>query len=125
MTIDQIKKVMKKYKKAWETQNSDLILECFTKKGIYQESPLAKPYKGHIEIKNFWDREVMKNQKKIKFHLGKCYISKDGKTGFAEWKANMWRLGKVDYMVGIMLIKMKGDKISYLNEYWNTESKKK
>ncbi len=116
---------MKKYGKSWENQDSNLILECFTKNGIYQESPLSKRYKGHKEIKKFWDNVVGKNTKNIKFKLVKCYISKDGKTGFAEWecknehkKDDRWRR---DHMVGIMILKMNGDKISYLNEYWNTK----
>ena len=85
MNIKQIKEVMKKYKIAWEKQNTNLILECFTEKGIYQESPLAKPYKGHEEIKKFWNNIVVNNTKNIKFKLGKCYVTSDNKTGFAEW----------------------------------------
>ena len=127
MKISQIKKVMKKYGVAWEDQDSDLILDCFTKKGIYQESPISKPYKGHAQIKNFWDSVVVKNTKNIKFKIGKCYLSKDGKTGFAEWEcknecrantSHKWRKGR---MVGIMIIKMRDEKIIYLNEYWNTK----
>ena len=128
MDIKQIKEVMEKYGKAWENRDSSLILECFTKDGSYQESPLNKPYKGHKEIKRFWDNVVVKDTKNIKFKLGKCYVSKDGETGFAEWeckndhkwkKDGKWRKG--DEMVGIMILEMEEDKISYLNEYWNTE----
>lgn len=127
MDIKLIKEVMKKYGSAWEKQDSELILKCFTKKGIYQESPLAKPYRGHREIKKFWDKIVVKNTKNIQFRLVKCYVSKDGKTGFAEWECKnyhkrrnkrKWRKG---HMVGIMILKMKGNKISNLNEYWNTK----
>ena len=118
---------MKKYKKAWEEQNTNLILECFTEKGIYQESPIAKPYCGHEEIKKFWNNVVVTNTKNINFELGKCYISKNGKTGFAEWtckneyrenEKNKWKKG---YMVGIMVLKMNKNKITYLNEYWRTK----
>jgi ketosteroid isomerase-like protein len=120
MDITQVKTVMLKYKRAWETQDSDLILECFTKKGVYQESPLAKPYQGHNEIKHFWDSTVVKDTKNIKFTLGKCYVSADKKYGFAEWKCKNVYKGKKQYMVGIMILKMTGKKISFLNEYWNS-----
>jgi ketosteroid isomerase-like protein len=129
MEIKIIRKVMKKYGDAWEKQNSKLILECFTRNGVYQESPLSKPYKGEKEIKKFWDGIVVKNTKNIKFKLGKCYLSEDKKTGFAEWECKNefreknekeWKKG---HMVGIMILKMKGNKISYLNEYWNTKTK--
>ena len=127
MNVEQIKSVMKKYGKAWENQNTDLLLDCFTKNGVYQESPLAKPYKGHKAIKKFWDSVVKKDTNNIKFKLGKCYISKDEKTGFAEWECknfHKWKKSKKwvkDHMVGIMILKMRGDKIAYLNEYWNTK----
>jgi len=93
----------------------------FHKKGIYQESPLAKPYRGHKEIKKFWDDIVGKETKNIKFKLGKCYVSEDGETGFAEWECKNIHKKKKQHMVGIMILKMRRDKISYLNEYWNTK----
>lgn len=127
MKIEEVKNVMKLYKKAWENQDTSLILDCFTKNGVYQESPLAKPYKGHPEIEKFWNEIVVKNTKNIKFKIGKCYISNDNKTGFAEWECindfrenskSKWKKGR---MVGIMILKMKGNKITYLNEYWKTK----
>ena len=112
---------MRKYKRAWENQDTDLILDCFTKEGIYQESPLAKPYRGHNAIKKFWDEVVVRDTSDIKFTLGKCYVSLDKKTGFAEWKCTNVQNGKKLFMVGIMILKMKSEKISYLNEYWKTK----
>ena len=121
MNILQIKKVMKKYKQAWEKQDTELILDCFTKKGIYQESPLSKPYKGHKEIADFWNKVVVGDTAQINFKLGKCYVSDDKKTGFAEWTCKNVYKNKENFMVGIMILKMKGDKITYLNEYWNQD----
>jgi len=120
MKIDHVRKVMKKYGKAWEKQDTKLLLSCFTTDGIYQESPLAKPYRGQKEITSFWNKIVCKETTKIKFKLKKCYLSYDGKTGFAEWEC--WNIQRYEkhHMTGIMILKMKGDKISHLNEYWNT-----
>lgn len=122
MNLNQLKKVMKKYGKAWENQDTNLILECFIKKGIYQESPLSKSYKGHKEIAKFWNEVVVKDTANIKFNLGKCYISKNGKIGFAEWQCKNIYKNRKNKMVGIMILKMKGDKITYLNEYWNQDN---
>ena len=121
MDIQQIRRAMIKYGKAWETQDSKLILECFTEDGIYQESPLAKPHIGHNEIKKFWETTMAETGKEIKFTLGECFVSKDGKTGFAEWECKNIHEGKRHHMIGIMILKMKGPKISYLNEYWNVK----
>lgn len=121
MNIRQIKEVMKRYGIAWEKQDSSLIIDCFTKNGIYQESPLAKPYRGHKEIKRFWDKTVKNETTNINFSIRKCYVATDGKTGFAEWICKNIYKGEKQHMVGIMIIKMKGNKISFLNEYWNTK----
>jgi len=122
MNISQIKSVMKKYGMAWKNQDTSLILDCFTENGVYQESPLRKPYRGHKEIAKFWNSVVVGDTSKIKFGLGKCWVSEDGKTGFAEWTCKNVYKGKSNFMVGIMIIKMKGDKITYLNEYWNQDN---
>ena len=127
MDLLQIKNVMKKYGVAWEKQDTALLLDCFTKNGCYQESPIAKSYNGHKQIKKFWDEIVVRDTKNIKFKLGKCYLSNDCKTGFAEWEctndcvANTNREWRKGHMVGIMILKMKGNKITNLNEYWNTK----
>lgn len=121
MKIQEVEKVMKKYGKSWEKQDSNLILECFTKNGIYQESPLSKSYKGHSQIKKFWEKTVGKDTKNIKFKLKKCYVSKDEKIGFAEWECKNTYKGKNNLMVGIMILKMNESKITYLNEYWNVK----
>lgn len=123
MNTNQIKSVMKKYGKAWENQDTALILDCFTKDGVYQENPLRKPYRGHKEIAKFWNGVVVGDTSKIKFGLGKCWVSEDGKTGFAEWTCKNVYMGKANFMVGIMVLKMKGDKITYLNEYWNQDNR--
>lgn len=128
MELKQVKEVMKKYGRAWENKDTDLLLECFAEDGIYQESPLSKPIRGKQEIRQFWEQAVVKDTKDIEFTLKDCYVSKDGKTGFAEWecknthkwrKDGKWRRG---HMAGIMLLKLKGGKISHLNEYWNTKT---
>ena len=98
---------MQIYEKAWEKQDCKLILKCFTKNGVYQQSPLEKPYRGHKEIEKFWHEVVCKETHNIKFRLKKCYISADRKTGFAEWECkNRW-LGKKQSMAGIMILKMR------------------
>ncbi len=124
MKLSDVKNVMKKYGRAWENQDTKLLLSVFTKNGVYQESPLAKPYRGHKEIAKFWDKVVCKETSSIKFKLKKCYLSGDGKTGFAEWECWNHNKGERQHMTGIMILKMKGDKISYLNEYWNQRRSK-
>ena len=121
MDVSDIRVVMKQYGKAWKKQDTSLLLKCFTKNGVYQESPLAQPYKGHKEIKAFWDTVVCTQTRAITFTLGRCTVSADGR-GFAEWECTNTHKGKRCRMAGIMVLKMSGGKITHLNEYWNTKS---
>jgi len=127
MKLSELKAVMKKYGKAWELRDPEMLAECFVKSGTYQESPHAKPYRGHEGIKRFWRNIVVKRTKNIKFKTRSVYLSEDKKTGFAEWECvnNFKERGKwgTDHMYGIMILKMKGGKIVSLNEYWNTRRK--
>ncbi len=129
MNLREIKEIMIKYGKSWEKQDIDLILDCFLPNGIYQESPLSKPYKGHKEIARFWKNIVQNKTEKIKFKLGKCYLAEDKKTGFAEWECSCTHKYKEKWikekMAGIMILKIQKGKISYLNEYWTKKSEGK
>ena len=121
MEKEQIENVMEKYKKAWETQSLELIAECFSEQGEYQESPLSKPFVGHDQIKEFWKETVCNNQSHISFSIKNCWVSADNQTGFCEWECTLAENGVCERMVGIMILKMEGDKITHLNEYWNTQ----
>ncbi|MDD4250918.1 MAG: nuclear transport factor 2 family protein [Candidatus ainarchaeum sp.] len=121
MNMLQLKNIMTKYGVAWEKKDVNLILDCFAVNGVYQENPLSKPYNGHGQIKKFWENIVVKKTNDIHFTLGECHIAKDSKTGFAQWDCVNTFDGKRNKMVGIMIIRMKKDKIVYLNEYWNQE----
>jgi len=120
VTAKQVKSVMEKYGKAWENRDVNLILGCFTRDGIYQENPLSKPYRGRSEIAKFWEK-VVGAQENVRFRLGRCYVSDDKGTGFAEWECSTTHSGKRERMVGIMILKLSGGKITSLNEYWNTK----
>ena len=120
MKLADIRHIMQQYGRAWERQDSDLLLTCFTKNAIYQESPLAKPYRGHKAIKKFWDNVVKKEMYDITFTLKNIYLSHDKKVGFAEWGCKNKRKRIQYHMAGIMLLTMQGNKIAYLHEYWNT-----
>jgi len=120
MNINQVKKVMKKYKRAWEEQDADLILECFTKKCNLSRKPISETLLWASRNKKILDQSCCEKSERYKFRIGKCYLDNERKIGFAEWETYMVMKGKTHHLTGIMLLKMKGDKITYLNEYWNS-----
>lgn len=121
MELKKLKKIMEKYGKAWEEQDPDLLLEIFNKDGTYQVTPFEKPLKGHSEIKKYWIKYPQKDQKNIKFKLGRCSVY-DG-SGYAEWTSKFDQISssKLVELRGIIIITLKNNKIKDLREYWHAE----
>ena len=46
------------YGKAWETGDKDLIASLFTEDATYRSSPFREPYRGHQEIRAYWERSA-------------------------------------------------------------------
>ena len=109
------------YKKAWIEQNPELIITIFHKDAEYGEYLLKGAYKGHLEIKNYWQRKVVEEQSKIKFELLNLYI--DGDTAIAEWDAIFYSNieNKTIYLVEVAILEIVDNKVKRLKEYWHSE----
>ena len=66
---ETVKRVLAIYEEAWQRQNSNLILSIFTNDAIYPERSFDKPYVGHSEIKQYWERQVVSGHANIAFEL--------------------------------------------------------
>lgn len=115
------KELIKKYKNAWINQDPEAILEIFTPDAIYHERVLEKPFRGHKEIKKYWQDKVVGEQKNIKFKLLKLYI--DEENIIAEWEVNFYnKKREVNiHMKEVAILKTKNNKIKSLREYWSSE----
>ena len=114
-------KLIKKYEEAWVNRDAEAILEVFTKNARYHERVLKKPFLGHYGIRKYWQDKVVGEQEKIRFKLLNLYIEKN--TAIAEWEARFYdkkRKVKV-HMKEVAILKLKGDKIASLREYWSSE----
>ena len=83
-----VQEILQKYEQAWVTQDPELILTIFTEDGIYHERVLKEPFKGHEQIRQYWQSKVVEEQSNIKFKLINYYI--DGYTVIAEWDASFF-----------------------------------
>ncbi|MBU0976214.1 MAG: nuclear transport factor 2 family protein [Patescibacteria group bacterium] len=119
MELNKLKSIMKKYGEAWEKQDPDLLLKIFDKDGTYQVTPFEKPIEGHSAIKKYWIKNPQKDQKNIKFKLGRCAVYNG--SGYAEWisKFDQISSSKSIELRGIIIITLKNNKIISLREYWH------
>lgn len=119
-----VKSLIKEYEKAWITRNPEAIASIFTKNGIYHERVLEKPFVGSNQIKKYWVDKVIGEQKNIRFKLLNFYIQDD--TAIEEWEARFHNTKKNAeiHMKEVAILKIKGNKIAALREYWASETLK-
>lgn len=113
--------ILKVYGDAWVNQDPDKILTIFTEDATYQERVLKKPFKGHKEIKQYWQNKVVEEQSDIKFKLLNYYICDN--TIIAEWEATFFNNKEKEKMhiKEVAILEIKKDKIKSLREYWSAE----
>ena len=113
--------IMRQYGKAWENLDSDGIVRIFAEDATYQETPFKEPYKGHEEIKRYWENTVKAKEKDVQFTLGSVFLQNN--VGAAEWRASFVRRdnGNPEELRGIILAEIQNGKIKKLWEYWHKE----
>jgi hypothetical protein len=113
--------IVRRYGDAWINKDPEAIVSLFTNNGRYHEYVLKKPYLGHSGIRKYWERNVVKNQFNIKFRLLKLYIAEQ--TAIAECDASFYeKRRRINiHMKLLLILEIKGNKISYLREYWSSE----
>lgn len=124
LTRGRVLQVIDTYRKAWETQDPDLILTCFTPGAVYLERVLEPPVIiGHEGIRAYWEEKVVRRQAHITCELVRLHMSTDGKTAIAEWAAWFDDLEKDErkHMLEIAVLEFEDGLISQLREYWASE----
>lgn len=116
--------ILSTYGKAWEDQDTNLILSIFAKNATYQERTFSKPFKGHKGIASYWNEKVVKEQSKIKFKLLNYWVF--GNVIVAEWEA--WFYTNVEkankHMREVAIMETKAGKITHNREYWHSKTTK-
>ena len=119
MTLEQAKKLIKIYGKAWETKDPDLIVTIFTDEATYND-PKEPENIGREAIRKYWEYKVIGEQDDIKFDLRHVWVS--GDTVIAEWHATFKDIKRnlfID-MVEVAIFTIKDEKFSSLREYYKT-----
>lgn len=115
------RQILKAYGEAWVNQDTKKILSIFHEDGVYSEYAFKEPFRGHAEIREYWESKVVNEQSKINFKLLDYYIS--GDTLIAEWDASFYsNIEKARlHLREVAIIEIKDGKIKSLKEYWHSE----
>lgn len=106
------------YADAWETADEDLIVSLFTEQATYRSSPFREPYRGHAEIRGYWQRGAG-SQSETRVRMGRPYAA-DGARVAVEWWATMVEAGEQVTLPGCLLLRFAADgRCMDLYEYWN------
>ena len=121
VTETTVRDVLDKYGRAWTQQDSELILQAFTRDAVYHERVLEEPIHGHKGIREYWQDKVCTDQSDIHFKLLKVYIVQD--TAIAEWDADFYSEEKQMrvHMREVAILEFEGERIKHLREYWQSE----
>lgn len=108
------------YAKAWETADEQLVLSLFTEDAAYRSSPFREPFRGHAEIRAYWQRGAGQ-QHATHVQMGLPFV--DGDRVAVEWWATMIDDGESVTLPGCLLLRLAPDgRCSDLREYWNAEA---
>src|SRR5690349_15820354 len=85
LTKQHAREVIGVYIRAWETQDTDLIVTIFTAAATYHERVLQEPIPDREAIRRYWQSKVVESQANITCELLSLYV--DDETAIAEWLA--------------------------------------
>ncbi len=121
MIKNQVENLINIYGKAWENQDSDLVLSIFTEDAKFYEPGYAA-CTGHAEIKKYWEETVLNNHKDISFSLTSLFLDQEANTAVAEYVTtftDIKRNLKIK-LESVGIYKIEGDKFSSLKEYYKS-----
>jgi ketosteroid isomerase-like protein len=96
------------YKRAWETQDPDLIVSLFTPDATYREAAFDPPDVGHAGIRAYWEKNVVAGQRDIAF--GYDLWAVEGHVAYAHWHSRFIRvtLGSTVRLDGVFKLAFAG-----------------
>lgn len=121
ITKHDLAEIVEVYRRAWTTQDPDLIITIFTETAEYRERVFEEPHRGHQEIQDYWYSKVVESQRDIKCEILNIYL--DGTTAVVEWEAEFDDLVRRvrKRMREVAILEFEGKRIASLREYWSTK----
>lgn len=106
----EFQELMNNIAEGWSTQNTEKALISFSKDAIYMEPPNIQYYRGHKELKPYFDE--LDHKYKMIFH--NLWFNSKAQTGVGEYT---FSYGTDTSDVGIVVVEIEKGKIKFWREY--------
>ncbi len=119
MNETELQSWLKRYGRAWETQDPDAAATLFSPEASYYETPFVAPARGRDGVHAYWTHAT-RNQVDITFTYEVVSASTD--RGIARWQARYTRRpsGANVILDGIFLLEFDDDGLCReLREWWH------
>jgi len=103
-------KIMNNVAQGWSTQNTNLALSSFSDDAIYMEPPNTQYYRGHKQLRPYFDE--LSSEHQMKFH--NLWFNPKNQSGAGEFT---FSYGKEKADTGIVMVEIKNGKITFWREY--------
>jgi hypothetical protein len=108
-----------RYGRAWETQDSGMAAELFSKDAVYFEAPFDEPMCGRSSIVDYW-KEGGETQEDIGFGYDVLAVAES--SGIARWWARFTRIpsGSRVELDGVLVASLDPDnRCDEFREWWH------
>lgn len=102
--------LMNNVAEGWSTQNTDKALSSFDEDAIYMEPPNIQYYRGHQQLRPYFDE--LDGKYKMEFH--NLWFKQATQSGTGEYT---FSYGKDTADVGIVVVELENGKIKFWREY--------
>ena len=90
MVTGTFERWLERYGQAWESGSPESVLDLFSERAEYFETPFDPPMVGHDAIRRYWTEGAKETQRHVRFSAQP--IAFDGESGHALWRATFERV---------------------------------
>jgi len=124
MNLEELDQWLDVYGRAWEGQDTNAFVACFSRDAMYYWGPWDEPLRGHDEIRAKTEEKVAE-QEDIHFGHEVLAITPDGR-GIARWWVSLTAKGDnaIEENEGIFLVTLdENGKCTDFREWWNSRTR--
>ena len=119
MPLQNVDEWARRYARAWETRDADVLDELFTEDASYRAHPFRETHVGIAAIRDYW-RVATRTQRQAEVRMGQPVV--DGDRVAIEWWATLLDDDVEMTLPGCLLLRFAADgRCSELREYWHLE----
>lgn len=121
LTAKDVQHFLSNYKKAWETQDSELAAGLFTRDAQYKQGPFTPAIVGREAIHDYW---AAATARQIDIHFTVGSVIQRGYLLAAEWRCTYQErsTSQNKELAGMLFADFYGKQVRHFREYWQSRT---